>query len=97
MIRNAITLLRGYTTWVSRLPQATGAMFAARSPVGRSVKIFLFGVGAVLPLGSVIWALLYWHGNGLGRHRYAEMNYSNQVAERLDGVSQGTNPAAVSS
>jgi len=25
------------------------------------------------------------------------MNYSNQVAERLDGVSQGTNPAAVSS
>jgi len=25
------------------------------------------------------------------------MNHSNQVAERLDGVSQGTNPAAVSS
>jgi len=25
------------------------------------------------------------------------MNYSNQVAERLDGVSQGVNPAAVSS
>jgi len=25
------------------------------------------------------------------------MNYSNQVAERLDGVSQGTNPGAVSS
>jgi len=25
------------------------------------------------------------------------MNYSNQVAERLDGVSQGVNPAAVGS
>ena len=29
--------------------------------------------------------------------RFILMNYSNQVAERLDGVSQGANPAAASS
>ena len=54
--------LRGYITWARRLPQATGIMFTARSRLGRSCKIILYGVGVVLPLGSLIWALLFWHG-----------------------------------
>ncbi|MDP3540408.1 MAG: hypothetical protein Q8S26_17060 [Azonexus sp.] len=65
MIKNAAVLLRGYTVWARQLPQATGMMFAARSPLGRSVKIGLFGIGVVLPLGSLIWAVLFWHGNGV--------------------------------
>jgi hypothetical protein len=56
---------RGYTDWLRRLPEATATMFAARSPWGRSVKIALFGVGVILPLGSVIWALLFWHGSSV--------------------------------
>jgi len=46
---------------------------------------------------------LAWMGLNLalpantGHEVWAVMNYSNQVAERLDGVLQGTNPAAVSS
>ncbi len=71
MIRNAAALWRGYTTWVRRLPQATGLMFAARSRWGRSLKVFLFAVGVVLPLGSLIWVLLFWHGNGVLRHGVA--------------------------
>jgi hypothetical protein len=67
MIRNAGALVRGYAVWVRRLPQATGMMFAAQSSWGRSVKIGLFGIGVVLPLGSLIWALLFWHGNGVVR------------------------------
>lgn len=38
-----------------RLPKATGALFAAKTRSGRYVKTFLFGVGVVLPLGSLIW------------------------------------------
>ena len=65
MIRNAAALVRGYAVWLRQLPQATGMMFAARSSLGRSVKIGLFGIGVVLPLGSLIWVLLFWHGNGV--------------------------------
>ena len=65
MIRNAGALVRGYVVWVRRLPQATGMMFAAQSSWGRSLKIGLFGIGVVLPLGSLIWALLFWHGSGV--------------------------------
>lgn len=67
MIKNALALFRGYAIWVRRLPQATGFMFAARSRWGRSVKVLLFAVGVVLPLGSLIWALLFWHGNAVLR------------------------------
>ena len=67
MIKNAIALLRCRAFGVFRLPPATGLMFAARSPLGRSLKIVLFGVGVVLPLGSLIWLLLFWHGKGVGR------------------------------
>ncbi|MBS1144359.1 MAG: hypothetical protein H6R14_1765 [Proteobacteria bacterium] len=67
MIRYAANLVRGYTTLVRQLPQATGMMFAARSTWGRSFKIGLFGVGVVLPLGSLIWLMLFWHGTGLDR------------------------------
>lgn len=76
MTRNAVALLRAYSVWVRRLPAATGLMFAARSRLGRSVKIFFFGVGVVLPLGSLIWVALFWHGNGVragqGEHVPAE-------------------------
>jgi hypothetical protein len=58
-------LLRSYADWVRRLPQAMGLLLAARSPLGRSIKVFLFGLGLVLPLGSIIWALLLWHGHGV--------------------------------
>lgn len=68
MFKNAAALWRAYTTWVRRLPQATAFMFAARSRWGRSFKILLFGVGVVLPLGSLIWVLLFWHGNAVLRH-----------------------------
>ncbi len=67
MTRTAAAWLRAYANWMRRLPQATGMMFAARSSLGRRVKIGLFGVGVVLPLGSLIWALLFWHGNGVAR------------------------------
>lgn len=63
----AMTLLRDYATWMRQLARGGGQMFAARSPVGRSAKIFLFGVGVALPLGSLIWLLLFWHGNGVAR------------------------------
>jgi len=62
MIKKAVTLLRGYLMWARHLPQATGLLFAARTTVGRSVKVFLFGVGLALPLGSLIWVLLFLHG-----------------------------------
>ena len=39
MIRNAAALVRGYANWMRQLPRATGMMFAARSSLGRSVKI----------------------------------------------------------
>ena len=65
MIRNAAAMVRGYTALIRQLPQATGMMFAAHSSWGRSVKMVLFGIGVVLPLGSLIWMLLFWHGNGV--------------------------------
>ena len=71
MLTNAVTLLRGYFIWARRLPQETELLFAARSPFGRWAKIFFFGVGLILPLGSLIWALLYWHGKGIGRPAFS--------------------------
>jgi hypothetical protein len=53
---------RGYEYWGKKLTQTRGTLFSARTPLGRSTKIVLFGIGAVLPLGSVIWALLLKHG-----------------------------------
>ena len=67
MIGQLATLWRAYLGWVRRLPQATGLLFAARSSWGRSFKVFLFAVGVVLPLGSLIWVVLFWHGNGVLR------------------------------
>jgi hypothetical protein len=67
MLKTAVTLVHGYVSWMRKLPQATGLIFAARTSLGRSVKIFLFGLGVILPLGSLIWALLFWHGNYLRR------------------------------
>jgi hypothetical protein len=61
MKMSAASQSRGYKYWGRKLTQ-NGALFSARTPLGRSTKIVLFGLGAVLPLGSVIWALLLSHG-----------------------------------
>lgn len=71
MTFHPVALARGYTDWVRRLPEATAMMFTARSSLGRSIKIALFGVGIVLPLGSAIWALLFWHGSSIRKHQAA--------------------------
>lgn len=60
-----VALYRTYLGWIRRLPEATTTIFAARSRWGRSCKMALFGVGVVLPLGSLIWAALFWHGSTL--------------------------------
>ncbi len=71
MLRKVAATLCGCARWILRLPQATGMLFAARTPLGRSIKIFLFGLGAVLPLGLLIWVLLFWHGGCVTRYRYS--------------------------
>ena len=71
MLRNVGALLCSYALWLRKLPQATGILFAARTPLGRSAKIFLFGIGAVLPFGSLIWILLFWHGGCISRYCYS--------------------------
>jgi hypothetical protein len=62
MKMSAVSPLRGYKDWGKKLTETRGALFSARTPLGRSTKIVLFGLGAVLPLGTVIWALLLSHG-----------------------------------
>lgn len=64
-----IALLNRCAARLPPVPRFTTAMFAARSRPGRSIKVFLFGLGAILPLGSLIWALLAWHGTGVARTR----------------------------
>jgi len=64
-IRNAARSLYGYAAWTLRLPQATEIMFAAQSSFGRKIKVSLFVVGVVMPLGSLIWVLLFWHSNAM--------------------------------
>jgi hypothetical protein len=61
MKASAVSRLRGHVNW-EKLIQTQGALFSARTSLGRSTKIVLFGIGAVLPLGMVIWALLLSHG-----------------------------------
>ncbi|MDR3299622.1 MAG: hypothetical protein LBU43_06380 [Candidatus Accumulibacter sp.] len=58
----AASQLRGCKNWGKKLTQTQGALFSARTKWGRSTKIVLFGLGAVLPLGMIIWALLLSHG-----------------------------------
>lgn len=72
MLRNVVALLCGYAQWIRTLPKATAMLFSARTSLGRSIKIFLFGLGAVLPLGSLIWLLLFWHGGCINRYCYSE-------------------------
>jgi hypothetical protein len=62
MKASAASQSRGYVSWGEKLAQTRVALFSARTPLGRSTKIVLFGLGAVLPLGSFIWALLLSHG-----------------------------------
>jgi hypothetical protein len=61
MKASAVSRLRGHVNW-EKLIQTQETLFSARTPLGRSTKIVLFGIGAVLPLGTVIWALLLSHG-----------------------------------
>jgi hypothetical protein len=67
MISKAVLLFRCYLNWIRQLPQVTGLLFAARTSWGRSVKIGLFGLGLALPLGSLIWVLLFLHGTRISR------------------------------
>jgi hypothetical protein len=62
MKASAASPFRGHTSWGEKLAQNQSALFSARTPLGRSTKIVLFSIGAVLPLGAVIWALLLSHG-----------------------------------
>jgi hypothetical protein len=71
MGKDVVASLRRGAIWIRRLPQATSLMFTARSPLGRSTKIFLFGVGVVMPLGSLIWMLLFWHGNSIDKQKFS--------------------------
>ncbi|WP_434514371.1 hypothetical protein AB6Q56_17745 [Dechloromonas sp. ARDL1] len=60
------------TAW---MPGRARVMLDAPSRAGRSVKMSLFIAGAILPLGSLIWAGLLWHGlrQGKGRAAIQEM------------------------
>jgi hypothetical protein len=69
MMRNLIELLQRYSKWVRQLSRESKFMFAARSPLGRSAKISLFGGGVLMPLGSLIWIALYWHGKSVEKQR----------------------------
>ena len=62
MRMSAASLSRGYASLGKKLSEAQDTLFSARTPLGRSTKIALFGLGAVLPLGSVIWVLLLSRG-----------------------------------
>ena len=84
MIRR-IAHWRGYVVWARRMPDATDVMFAARSPWGRSIKIFLFGIGVLMPLGSLIWALLFWHGYGVQTHPAALAGRPNRTPPPMQG------------
>ena len=53
--------------WAKQLSQASGTILAARTPIGRSIKVFLFGAGMMLPLGIIVWGLLFWHGSRVTR------------------------------
>lgn len=66
-IRNAIALLRHCALRTFQVPEASKHMFVAGSPPERWVKMALFFVGIFLPLGSIIWAVLIWHGVRTGR------------------------------
>jgi hypothetical protein len=59
---NAAFLSRSGGKLGKKLAAAPGALFAARTPLGRSTKIVLFGLGAVVPFGSIIWALMLARG-----------------------------------
>ena len=68
MRKKATEALSNYMRRIRQFPQMTGTLFAARTRFGRYVKTFLFGVGVVLPLGSLIWALLFLHGARVSSH-----------------------------
>ncbi len=80
MVTNAVARLYFFAVSAIRLRLTTGFMFAAQSPLGRSVKILLFVVGIVLPLGSLIWVLLLWHGNAVVRSGYSGRDVAQAVA-----------------
>jgi hypothetical protein len=86
MMTRRIAQLRGYVIRARRMPRATGVMFAARSPWGRSVKMFLFGIGLLVPLGSLIWALLFWHGNGVHRRSPGTSNTASVAPRAIRNI-----------
>lgn len=68
MRKQTFAVLRDQLSWVRQLPVATETLFAARTPWGRHVKTLLFGIGVILPFGSLIWALLFMHGARIRNH-----------------------------
>lgn len=83
MTTNAIAVLNRFNDLFRlRLPKATGALFAAKTRSGRYVKTFLFGVGVVLPLGSLIWVLLCLHGARVGVHALPRLVGSDTVVDQ---------------
>lgn len=80
MKKTAVAALHSYIYWVRQLPRATGTLFAARTKPGRWLKTFLFGVGVVLPLGSLIWVLLFLHGTRVGGHSNSRLSVQRTAA-----------------
>jgi hypothetical protein len=85
---NPIALFRIYVKWVRQLPKATKTMFMARSALGRSIKISLFGLGLLLPLGSIIWALLYLHGTRAQKRANRPLPASTDLCEYYEELGQ---------
>lgn len=83
MKTQAIAVLTNLMLWLVHLPQMTEVLFAARTRPGRYVKTLLFGVGVVLPLGSLIWALLFMHGSRISE-RAAALPASTSTLSRRE-------------
>ena len=66
MRQKPLRLVKDGIGWLRRLPLAGRWLFAARTPRGRALKQLLFAAGVILPLGSLIWMLLFWHGKCVG-------------------------------
>ena len=82
MRTQAIAVLTNLMLWLMHLPKMTEIMFAARTRPGRYVKTLLFGIGAILPLGSLIWALLFIHGSRIGERHAMQPASASTISRR---------------
>ena len=65
-----VTFARNCIGGIKQFPKTTGTMFAAQTQTGRSIKIFLFGLGMAFPLGILILAPLFLHGRMITRKHH---------------------------